>query len=197
MNIFEKDRQIDRTEWSFTPSCRLDVCVAETLTAEWTEHEVRKAFVSMARNKSPGSDGLRKELFEAHWDLLGESFMTMANDFECTTSLRAELKEALTISLHKKGDKEQLNNYRPIMLLKFAYKVLARVVADQMETVRHMVISPKQYGFIPGKRLSDAVALVADIIEGAMNGNNDWYMLLVDFQKAFDSVSRDFLFQVL
>ncbi|CAI5480026.1 unnamed protein product, partial [Closterium sp. Yama58-4] len=106
-------------------------------------------------------------------------------------------KEAVTILLHKVGDKEQLNNYRPITLLNFAYKVLARVVADRMKSVLHMVISPEQYGFIPGRRLSDAVALVADIIEGAKSDKDDCHMLLVDFQKAFDSVSRDFLFQVL
>ncbi|CAI5465194.1 unnamed protein product [Closterium sp. Yama58-4] len=151
----------------------------------------------MARNKSPGSDGLPKELFEAHWDLLGESFMVMAKSFESSASLPAELKEVVTILLHKKGDKEQLNNYRPITLLNFTYKVLARVVADRMKSVLHMVISPEQYGFIPGRRLSDAVALVADIIEGAKNRKEDWYLLLVDFQKAFDSVSREFLFSVL
>ncbi|CAI5479578.1 unnamed protein product [Closterium sp. Yama58-4] len=196
-NIFGADRRVEGAEWSFNPARRLDERVAETLTADWSEQEVKKAFAAMARNKSPGSDGLPKELFEAHWDLLGESFMVMAKSFESSASLPVEVKEAVTILLHKKGDKEQLNNYRPITLLNFTYKVLARVVADRMKSVLHMVISPEQYGFIPGRRLSDAVALVADIIEGAKNGKKDWYLLLVDFQKAFDSVSREFLFSVL
>ncbi|CAI5484927.1 unnamed protein product [Closterium sp. Yama58-4] len=196
-NIFGADHPVEGAEWNFNPARRLDERVAEKLTADWSEQEVKKAFAAMARNKSPGSDGLPKELFEAHWDLLGESFMVMAKSFESSASLPAEVKEAVTILLHKKGDKEQLNNYRPITLLNFTYKVLARVVADRMKSVLHMVISPEQYGFIPGRRLSDAVALVADIIEGAKNGKKDWYLLLVDFQKAFDSVSREFLFSVL
>ncbi|CAI7758419.1 unnamed protein product, partial [Closterium sp. NIES-53] len=73
----------------------------------------------------------------------------------------------------------------------------AREMADRMKSVLHLVISPEQYGFIPGRRLSDAVAMVADIIDTAKNHNEDWYLLLVDFHKAFDSVSRDFLFDVL
>ncbi|CAI7852505.1 unnamed protein product [Closterium sp. NIES-54] len=119
--------------------------------------------------------------------------MAISRDFESSASLPAEIKEAVTILL----DRKQLNNYRPITLLNFAYKVLARVVADRMKTFMHHVISPEQYGFLLGRRLSDAVALVADIIDAAKNDNEDWYLLLVDFQKAFDSVSRDFLFQVL
>ncbi|CAI5961618.1 unnamed protein product [Closterium sp. NIES-65] len=180
-NIFGKGRRVEGAEWSFRPARRLDAGVAETLTADWTEQEVKKAFAEMAKNKSPGSDGLPKELFEAHWDLLGESFMVMAKSFQSSASLPVELKEAVTILQHKKGDKEQLNNYRPITLLNFTYKVLARVVADRMKSVLRIIISPEQYGFIPGRRLSDAVALVADIIEGAKSGNEDWYMLMVDF----------------
>ncbi|CAI5472698.1 unnamed protein product [Closterium sp. Yama58-4] len=143
-----------------------------------------------------GGDGLPKELFEAHWDLLGESFMALVKSFEATTTLPTETKEAVTILLHKKGEKDELNNYRPITLLNFTYKVLARVVADRMKSVLHMVIFPEQYGFIPGWRLSDAVALVADVIDAVKNGNEDLILLLVDFQKAFDSVSRDFVFEV-
>ncbi|CAI5928264.1 unnamed protein product [Closterium sp. NIES-65] len=176
---------------------RLEGGVAEFLEADWTEQEVKKAFAAMAKNKSPGGDGLPKELFEAHWDLLGSSFMAMVKDFEKSATLPVEIKEAVTILLHKKGERDQLNNYRPITLLNFSYKVLARVIADRMKAVLHQVISPEQCGFLPGKRLSDAVALVADMIDAAKNGNEDWFLLLVDFQKAFDSVSRDYLFQVL
>ncbi|CAI6002625.1 unnamed protein product [Closterium sp. NIES-65] len=123
--------------------------------------------------------------------------MNLARSFVVSASLPASTKEAVTILLHKKGDKGQLSNYRPITLLNFTYKVLAKVVADRMKKVLHQVISKEQYGFIPGRRLSDAVSLVADIIDAANKGDKDWFLLLVDFQKAFDTVFRGFLFETL
>ncbi|CAI6001076.1 unnamed protein product [Closterium sp. NIES-65] len=82
----------------------LRVWDADELAADWTEEEVKKAFSAMAENKSSGKDGLPKELFEAHWDLLGKGFMALAKDFPSSAVLSTEVKEAVKILLHKKGD---------------------------------------------------------------------------------------------
>ncbi|CAI5974965.1 unnamed protein product [Closterium sp. NIES-65] len=195
--IFGADRRTDFSDWSPIPERYLGRAEAGGLEADRTEEEVKAAFKDMAKNKSPGLDGLPKELFENNWDLLGGSFMSLVKDFTATAKLPAETKGAVTILMHKKGEKNQLGNYRPITLLNFTFKIQAKVLADRLKKVLHKVISPEQYDFIPGRKLTDAVALVADIIDAAKNGNKDWHLLLVDFQKAFDSVSRSFIFQVL
>ncbi|CAI5952366.1 unnamed protein product [Closterium sp. NIES-65] len=66
-----------------------------------------------------------------------------------------------------------------------------------MKQVLGTVISKERHGFLPGRRLSDAVSTVADMIEAASNNREDWYLLMIDFQKAFDSVSRSFLFDTM
>ncbi|CAI5484245.1 unnamed protein product [Closterium sp. Yama58-4] len=196
-DLFGTDGRTSAEKWKPHARRKLDAEVAAGLAADWTEAEVKQAFKALADGKSPGKDGLPKELFERHWDVLGKEFLRMAQSFAASASNPASIKEAVTILLHKKGEKDNLDNYRPITLLNFTYKVLARVVANRMKPHLHNVISAEQYGFIPGRRISYAIGVVADVIEAVKKGNKDWYMLLVDFRKAFDSVSRSFLFSVL
>ncbi|CAI5481406.1 unnamed protein product [Closterium sp. Yama58-4] len=196
-DLFGTDRQKALTDWQPVAGKVLSPTARVRVAADWSEKEVQQAFRSMAKNKAPGRDGLPKELFETHWDVLGKHFMGLVESFTASSSIPASTKDAVTILLHKKGGRDQIENYRPITLLSFTYKVLARVVADRMKRFLHEVISPEQYGFLPGRRLSDAVGLVADVIDAAKNKEKDWYLLLVDFRKAFDSVSRNYLFTVL
>ncbi|CAI5484319.1 unnamed protein product [Closterium sp. Yama58-4] len=195
--LFGHDRQQIESGWVPAAGRTLSSIARERLTAAWSEKEVKSAFHAMAKNKAPGNDGLPKELFEEHWDVLGKHFMALVESFTETAVLPASTKSAVTILLHKKGGRDAVENYRPITLLSFTYKVLARVVADRMKRVLNEVISLEQYGFLPGRRLSDTVGLVADVIDAAKNEQADWYLLLVDFQEAFDSVSRNYLFLVL
>ncbi|CAI5475575.1 unnamed protein product [Closterium sp. Yama58-4] len=135
--------------------------------------QIKELSAGGVTNKAPWSDGLPKELFEEHWDVLGKHFMALVESFTESAELPASTKSAVTILLHKKGGRDAVENYRPITLLSFTYKVLARVVADGMKGVLNEVISPEQYEFMPGRRLSDAVGLVADVIDAAKNGQAD------------------------
>ncbi|CAI7901125.1 unnamed protein product, partial [Closterium sp. NIES-54] len=196
-DIFGEDGRTSSVRWKPLPSKRLDAEAVAGLDVDWTEAEVKQAFKALANGKSPGKDGLPKEVFEWNWDVLGKEFLRMARSFADTASLPASIKEVVTILLHKRGEKDNMDNNRPITLLNSTHKLLARVVADRMKPSLHKVISEEQYGSIPGRRISDAIEVVAYVIEAAKKGNEDWYMLLVDFRKAFDSMSRSFLFTVL
>ncbi|CAI5947286.1 unnamed protein product [Closterium sp. NIES-65] len=196
-SLFGEDKRTAISDWVPAAGKKLMYSDTEMLQEEWTEKEVRTTLHEMASNKTPGKDGLPKEVFELHWDKLGKHVMELVREFSQSSSLPTSVKDAVTILLHKKGAKEQLDNYRPITLLNISYKLLARVLASRIKKVLHRVISREQFGFIPGRRISDAVGLVADVIDAARNGNEDWYMLLVDFKKAFDLVSRNFILEVM
>ncbi|CAI5977784.1 unnamed protein product [Closterium sp. NIES-65] len=182
-------------EW--TPRRVLERASAECLAKDWSEEEVQQAIRELANDKSPGRDGLPKELFQVHWELLREPLMKMVGEFVKTGKMPDIANEAVTILLFKKGAQTDIRNYRPITLLSRVYKVLAKVVASRMKAVLGQVISNEQYGFLPRRRLTDAVSTVADMIEAARNDNSNWYLLLIDFKKAYDSVHRDFMLETI
>ncbi|CAI5474483.1 unnamed protein product [Closterium sp. Yama58-4] len=186
-----------KQEWPMDPAKTLDEERRQRLSAPWTEKEVRQAMKELPRGKAPGADGLPKELLEDNWDLLGESVMAFMQEFEKTAVLPSSASTTVTILLHKKGERSDLGNYRPITLLSAIYKIVAKLLTNRMKKVLPQVISENQFSFIPGRRLADAVKVVADTIDAAVIGKEDWYLLMVDFQKAYDSVSRTFLFRTL
>ncbi|CAI7826880.1 unnamed protein product [Closterium sp. NIES-53] len=167
------------------------------LDGEWSEQEMKAALKGLPAGKAPGQDGLSKVFFERNWELLGPAVMREVRFFESAGVLSESFTTAVTILQHKKGDRDDLGNYRPITLLSFFYKRLAKVLANRIKVVLPRVISSNQFGFLPGRSLTDAVSLVADAIDAAEQEDEDWLLLLVDFQKAYDSVSREYLFTTL
>ncbi|CAI5478626.1 unnamed protein product [Closterium sp. Yama58-4] len=197
--VFDESPGMDDegADLQWTPRAVLDEASAEAIARDWTEEGVRKAIRELANDKSPGRDGLPKELFRCHWEVLKGPLMKMVRGFVATGKMLEAANEAVTVLLYKKGAETGARNYRPITLLTSIYKILAKVMATRMKAVLHQVISGEQYGFLPGKRLTDAVPMVADLIDAAKNKNKEWYIMMVDFEKAYDSVRRGYMLRAI
>ena len=98
-----------------------------------------------------------------------------------------------------KGNKDRhyIKNWRPISLLCVTYKLASGAIANRMKNVLEKIISITQRGFISGRQISDCTRLVYDIMHGAETKNLTGLLLLIDFQKAFDSISWSFLYNTL
>jgi len=81
------------------------------------------------------------------------------------------LKTAKLIPIFKKGDKNNLNNYRPIALLPVLSKVLEKVINQQITNKLDELhlIDDNQYGFRTGHSTEDAVLKFIDYIENIVN----------------------------
>ena len=53
------------------------------------------------------------------------------------------------VPVHKKGDKADIENYRPISLTSLVMKVMEKIVRDELYSKFQDLISDKQYGFLP------------------------------------------------
>ena len=115
------------------------------------------------------------------------------NTGEMTVSLRTCI-----ISCLPKGNKprEFLKNWRSISLLSVLYKIASSAIANRLKKVLDILISKSQTGFISGRFIGENTRLVYDIMHCVEKNNSQGLLMLVDFQKAFDSVSWNFLSNV-
>ena len=107
-------------------------------------------------------------------------------------------KQAIIICLPK-GDKPRhfLNNWRPISLLNTVYKIASGSIASRMKKFLTNLVDSDQTGFMAGRSISENIRLIYDIMEYSEEENLPGLLLLIDFEKAFDSLSWPFVQKVL
>ena len=123
----------------------------------------------------------------------------LTNFFNCSLStgqLPTQWKRANVIPVYKKGDKTNLQNYRPISLTSVVCKLLEKIVVQQL--LEHCqdngLLASQQHGFLP--RRSCTAALVTATSEWLRALNSRVFavdLISLDFSRAFDSISHNIL----
>ncbi len=170
-----------------------------------TVDELRAALDACPSWTAPGPDGVPYGFYKAYWDLVGEELTAVLNEAFELRYLPLTMREGTIILIHKDGPRERLGNYRPITLLNCGYKLLAKALALRFAGVLHQVIGPQQTGFVPGRHITDNIlehiAVIEDcesrLAQGEDPATCTAAIAFVDFQKAYDSLSRDWLRRVL
>ena len=104
-------------------------------------------------------------------------------------------KKGNIVPIFKKGDKQNIKNYRPVSLLPICSKIFERIIYDNMLKyfLDNNLITPKQSGFRPGDScINQLLSITHDIFTSFDNGLEVRGVFL-DISKAFDKVWHDAL----
>ena len=162
-----------------------------------TKKELGVALLQMQNGKSPGIDGLPCEFYKIFWKTLGDDFTAVVNQCYVESSLTLSQKFGLITCLFKKGDRADLQNWRPISLLNADYKIIAKTLANRLAKVLKYVIADDQTCAVPGRTILSTCHSLRNIIDLCEQQNLPVGLLSIDQMKAFDRVSWDFLFKTL
>ena len=166
------------------------------------------------KDSSPGDDGVRmgyinaacEEVRQSIISLVQTMFTSRANGWE------ESLKVGIMVPIHKKGDRNDTNNYRGVCLLPMANRILARVVAARLRWwSEHLeLVDDIQQGFRPGRSTADATQIFVRIQEDVVdmrkrrqrNGeeislDSDPAARLMDLRKAYPRVNKPALWGIL
>ena len=86
-----------------------------------------------------------------------------------------------------------IKNWHPISLLNTSYKIISTCITNRLRPLLKTIISPEQKGFLEGRTINECTRIIYDIINESHQQNIEGLILLIDFEKAFDSISWDFI----
>ena len=117
--------------------------------------------------------------------------------FENGLLLLSQRNGVITLLPKKDKDLLAIKNYRPISLPTVDYEIIPKTMANRLKNCIDSVIHPDQSGFLKGRNIDNNVRLPLDVIEYTNFNKLPTAVLLLDIEKAIDSVSHEFHFSVL
>jgi hypothetical protein len=105
-------------------------------------------------------------------------------------------RSLLLFQFTKRGDKTDWNNYRGISLLSTSYKILSNILS-RLSPYIDEIIGDHQCGFRHNRSTTDQIFCIRQILEKKWEYNETVHQLFIDFKKAYDSVRREVLYNML
>ena len=171
---------------------------AEMLRQLLDLEELSNTLKAMQNGKSLGSDGFLVEFYKYFWkDIDNLVYASAMKSFD-KGKMNISQRRGIIALLPKKGkDTAYVENWRPITLLNIDYKIVVKAIAARLKSMLPKLIHPDQNGFVHdwyiGQTVMDSYAIIDNFWELDMEG----VLVSIDFYKAFDTVSREFLDKVL
>ena len=176
--------------------------ITHALGVEPTENELIGALRSIANAKAVGPDELPVELLKLginHDPIVLREFHRMIKRVWHQREVPQRWRDAVIKVLHKKKDRTECGNYRGISLAAHPGKVLLKIVATRLSAYceARNLLSEEQCGFRPHPSTTDMIFAVRRLQELRRKARVPLFLCFIDLQKAYDSVDRTLLWQVL
>ncbi len=159
--------------------------------------ECERALNLFKKGKSPGNDGITSEFYQFFWPEVGEMIVQSLNEAYDKDELSTSQRQAIITLIDKGKDRMFLENWRPISLLNVDYKIASKVLALRLHDKIPKLVDLNQTGFVKGRYMNDTVRTLHDVIEYCRITQKEGLLMMIDFQKAFDSLEWDFLYKTL
>ena len=165
--------------------------------------ETKKALRSMANGKAMGPDELPAELLKLGLSNSSNEILLAIHDITVAVWIAREVlqewKYATITVLHNKKDRTECSNYRGLSLVAHAGKVLLKIVANRLGNVCEEagILREEQWGFRPQRSTTDMMFVVRRLQKQGPTSNTSLEICFIDLAKAYDSVDRVQLWEVL
>ena len=148
-------------------------------------------------NKFSGPDQIPGIVLKKCAPSISIPLSNLFNNIYYSGNVPLEWKQANVVPIHKKGDKSDVSNYRPISLTSLVAKIMERIIQDELLLRTRHLLSDNQHGFVKDKSCATNILTLTDDISTLLHNNIGCDIIYFDFQKAFDTVKHDLILKKL
>ena len=153
---------------------------------------IERQLKQLKRHKATGIDDLPSNLLKDTAQEISKPIAYIINLSQSTSIIPNEWKIAIVNPLHKSGDRENCDNYRPISILPVISKIMEKAVNSQLieylET--NNLLCSSQFGYRKNRSTELATTLLLDRIRKEADKGNMTGVVFIDLSKAFDTLGH-------
>ena len=148
-------------------------------------------------HKAYGTDNLSPHILKQCASQLSPSLAILFTLSMKTGKVPSQWKAPHVVPIFKKGDKGNIENYRPVSLLSCVSKIMERCIFNHMYPIVEPSLSKAQHGFMRNKSCTTHLLDMYHAIGSVLDASGQTELIYLDFSKAFDSVNHKLLLHKL
>ena len=154
---------------------------------------IEKEIHNLKMNKASQSSDIPTKIIKENVDIFAEFLWKSINSSIKSSTFPSCLKLADVTPLHKKGKKNEKDNYRPVSILPTLSKCFEKCMFSQMSAYFDEIFSKYQYGFRKGYSSQQCLLALLEKWKAAVDKGKVFGALLTDLSKAFDCLNHELL----
>lgn len=164
-----------------------------------TPDEIKRCINKLNPKVSSGFDNINAVTLKNISNLHAPHIANIFNTLLYSGLFPNSLKLSIVTPIYKKGDPEDLGNYRPISVLPILSKIYEGIIKEQLFDYLCYIdfFSPNQHGFLPNKSTETVLIKFTDFIYRSIDNSKITIAIFLDIRKAFDSVNHNILLHKL
>lgn len=157
--------------------------------------EVWNTIKQLPSNKALGPDDFTGRFYKSCWDIIKMDVIAAISTVGSRRFMNFQVLN--TALIPKKEGAAPVKDFRPISPVHSFAKLITKLLANQLASRLHEMVSPYQSAFIKGRFIQDNYMLVQQTARFLHQQKQPRLLLKLDINKVFDSVSWPFLLEVM
>ena len=160
---------------------------------EATTEDINKIIKKLNPNKATGPDGIPLKIIMASASIIDSNFAYIINHDRKINRYSEDSKTALVRPLHKKDDRSQIKNYRPVSLLNGFSKIYERFLHNSLCKFTDKIFSHFISAYRKSYSSNHVLMRLINDWKKSLDNKNLVGTVLMDLSKAFDCIPHDLL----